>query len=114
MSTNKIILHKKRDDELLDASEALKELTGGPLTFAKALWSVRTSDGVTQTQLAKLAGVTKATICDLEKGRRIPSVELAAKYAKILGYSESQFVRLALQDQIRRAGMKYKVALEAA
>jgi antitoxin HigA-1 len=114
MSINRKILRNKKDDALLDASEALKELTGGPLTFAKALWSVRTTDGVTQAQLAKRAGVTKATICDLEKGRRIPSVELAAKYAKLLGYSESQFVRLALQDQVRRAGMKYKVALEAA
>jgi transcriptional regulator with XRE-family HTH domain len=114
MSTKGNKKSMKKDEELLDATEALEKLTGGPLTFAKALLSVRTSDGVTQAELATLAGVTKATICDLEKGRRIPSVELASKYAKILGYSESQFVRLALQDQIRKAGMEYKVRLEAA
>lgn len=86
----------------------------GPLTFGKTLTSVRKCEEMSQTELARRAGVTPATICDLEKGRRFPSPELAAKYARILGHDESLFVRLALQDQVRKAGLKLKVEIKAA
>jgi DNA-binding XRE family transcriptional regulator len=58
--------------------------------------------------------VTSATVCDLEKGRRFPSPKLAAKYARILGHDEALFVRLALQDQVRKAGLKLEVKVKAA
>jgi len=32
----------------------------------------------------------------------------------VLGYSEKQFVQLALQDALERAGLGYKVKIEAA
>jgi transcriptional regulator with XRE-family HTH domain len=97
-----------------DAMEFLEELTGGPLTFGEALAAVRDRENISQTELARRAGVRRSTICDLEKGRRLPSAELAARYAKILRHSEKQFIRLALQDQLRKAGIKYQVNLEAA
>jgi hypothetical protein len=31
----------------------------------------------------------------------------------LLGYAESQFVRLALQDSLRRAGLHYTVTVDA-
>jgi hypothetical protein len=34
--------------------------------------------------------------------------------ARVLGYSERQFVQLALQDAMERAGLDYKVKIEAA
>ena len=40
--------------------------------------------------------------------------ERAASLADILGYSREHFVRLALQDQLRLAGLKMKVLLEVA
>ena len=97
-----------------DAMEFLEELTGGPLTFGEALIAVRDREGVTQAELARKAGVTRSTICDLEKGRTFPSPELAAKYARLLNHSEAQFVRLAFQDQIRKAGLQLRVFIEAA
>jgi DNA-binding XRE family transcriptional regulator len=100
--------------KMRDAMEFLEELTGGPLTFGEALAAIRSCADMTQTELARRAGVRRSTICDLEKGRRLPSPELAARYAKILRHSEKQFIRLALQDQLRRAGINYQVILEAA
>lgn len=100
--------------KMRDAMEFLEELTGGPLTFGEALAAIRNCADMTQTELARRAGVRRSTICDLEKGRRLPSPELAARYAKILRHSEKQFIRLALQDQLRKAGIKYQVSLEAA
>jgi hypothetical protein len=38
----------------------------------------------------------------------------AAKFARILGYGESQFVRLALQDQVAKAKLPFEVLLQAA
>jgi len=53
--------------------------------------------------MAKMLAVTRAHICDIEKGRKFVSPARTVRFAKILGYSEKQFVRLALQDQIREA-----------
>ncbi len=97
-----------------EAMEFLEELTGGPLTFGEALVAVRDREGISQADLARMAGVTRSTICDLEKGRAFPSPELAAKYARILNHSEAQFVRLAFQDQVRKAGLHLRVSVEAA
>ena len=82
--------------------------------FGEALAAIRKCEDMSQVELARRAGVTRSTICDLEKGRRLPSPELAARYAKILRHSEKQFIRLALQDQLRKAGIKFQVNLEAA
>ena len=56
----------------------------GPLTFGNSLEAYRLSEELTQKQFAKKLGITAQSLCDLEKGRRIPSVERAAKIAKKL------------------------------
>jgi len=38
----------------------------------------------------------------------------AAQFARTLGHSEHQFVALALEDQLKSAGLKMKVKIEAA
>lgn len=38
----------------------------------------------------------------------------AAEFARILGYSVNQFVAVALEDELRRAGIPRKVSLGAA
>ena len=98
-------------------SKAVKELEKirkKPLTFKDLLYSVRTTEEVTQVDLAELAGTTKAKICDFEKGRRIPTMELAAKLAKALGHSEALFVSKLIEEQIKSAKLKLKVNIEAA
>lgn len=92
----------------------LEKLTGGPLTMARIMKSTRLSEEMTQVEFAKKLGVSKQNLCDIENGRRFVSPQLAAKFAKKLRDSESQFVRIALQDLLRRQGLKYEINLKAA
>lgn len=103
MSTNK--KHVKYGSEAL-------ERDFGPLTFAKVLSSHRLCEEMTQAQMAEILGITKQSLCDLEKGRRIPSPSRAASIAKKLHMLPETFIRLALQDQLRQEKMYYNVILE--
>jgi transcriptional regulator with XRE-family HTH domain len=69
---------------------------------------------LSQVEFAGQLGISKSHLCDIEKGRKLVSPERAAIFAKILQYSSEQFVRLALQDQVEKAGLKFKVKIEAA
>jgi len=96
------------------ASKYLESLMGGPLTLGAALSALREADERSLAQYAKLLGVSRTHLCDIEQGRRAVSPERAARFAQALGQSESQFVRLALQDQIRSAGLRLIVEVKAA
>lgn len=102
---------------MITKSSAVKELERirkGPLKFKDLLRSVRITEEMSQSDLAELAITTKAKICDFEKGRRIPTLKLAAKLAKALGHSEALFVAKLIEDQIKSAKLKLKVKIEAA
>jgi transcriptional regulator with XRE-family HTH domain len=86
----------------------------GPLTFAKMIESIRVTDDYTLEAFAKKLGVSRAYVCDVEKGRRNVGLERAAEWGKRLGYSPEQFVRLALQAEIDRAKLNMRVTVEAA
>lgn len=90
----------------------LESLIKGPPTFGKMLHSLRTADEVSQTELANKVKVSKGLICDIEKGRRDATIELAIKLAKILGYPPESFVSILLEEQIHRANLNFKVTLE--
>ncbi|MCP5463584.1 MAG: helix-turn-helix transcriptional regulator [Deltaproteobacteria bacterium] len=95
-----------------DAKRFIKKLRGGPMTFGNFLKSVRTADEIKQSEFAKSLGISRAHLCDIEKGRRFVAAERAAKFAKKLGYSVNQFISLALQDQVNRTGYDLKVVLK--
>ena len=76
--------------------------------------SVRVADEIPQAELARRVGISRANLCDIEKGRRSVTVKRAAQFARILGYSVNQFVAVAVKDQLRKAGLKVQVRLEAA
>ncbi len=97
-----------------DAVKLLERLSGGPLTFGRALASVRKCEELSQIECAKKLDVSKSHLCDIEKGRKTVSPERAAKWARVLGYPESVFVRLAIQDELDAAGLKYRVEIDAA
>ena len=59
-------------------------------------------------------GISKQYLCDIEHGRRTVSPKKAASFAKKLGYSPQQFVRLCLQDLVNRDGLKLKIDVEDA
>jgi transcriptional regulator with XRE-family HTH domain len=92
----------------------LESVRGGPLTFGALLRSTRLCDEISQAELARLMHMSRAHICDIENNRRTVSIERASQFAKILGYSERQFVATVIEDQLRDAGMPFVVELKKA
>src|SRR5450759_2519637 len=97
-----------------EASKYLENLMGGPLTLGAALSGLREADERSLAEFAKLLGVSRSHLCDIEQGRRSVSPERAARFAQALDQSDPQFVRLALQDQVRSAGLHLTVDVKAA
>ena len=97
-----------------NAIRFLEGITGSPVTFGKLLEAIRLGEEMTQPEFAKLLRLSKSHLNDIEKGRKAVSPERAARFAKILGYSEERFVALSLQAQIDNAGLKFKVDVKAA
>ena len=81
----------------------------GPLTFAMFIRVARTSMDLTQEAFGKKIGLSRANVCDLEKGRTLASPELALKIAKKADLSEKMALRTCLQDQVTKAGSDIKV-----
>ena len=92
----------------------LESVRGGPLTFGELIESTRWCDEISQAELARRMKISRAHLCDIEKGRRFVRPERAARFARELGYSVNVFVSLALQDELRAAGLNMRVHLEAA
>jgi plasmid maintenance system antidote protein VapI len=97
----------------VDAMEFFESLDG-PMTLGDMLCSIRMCDELSQAEFARMLGVSRSHICDVEKGRKVVSPERAAAWAKILGYPDTGFVKLALQERLDRAGVKMSVKVEAA
>lgn len=97
-----------------DARSLLEDAAGGPLTFGGFLRAIRQGEEMTLASFAEQLGISRQNLCDIEQGRRSVSPARAAAWARVLGYSEAQFVRLALQDQISEAGLELRVSVEEA
>lgn len=95
------------------ATRLLEDLAGGPLTLGRYIYSIRKGEEMSQVDFGKKLGLSKSHLCDVEKGRKPVSASKAAQMARVLGYSEKQFVQLALQDAMERAGLDYRVKIEA-
>lgn len=91
----------------------LKELDRdfGKLTFGRLLEAYRLCEEMSQKDFAIFLGISPASLCDLEKGRRIPSPERASSIAKKLKEPESLWIQIALQDHLNQAGIKLKVSV---
>jgi len=90
------------------ANDVLKKITGG-LTFGRAITAIRKCENISQTENARLLKISRQYLWDIENGRTFVSPKQAAHFARILGYSEKQFVKLALQDSINRGGLNFIV-----
>jgi plasmid maintenance system antidote protein VapI len=97
-----------------DTMKFLEETAGRSLTLGGLLESIRLGEEESLTQFARKLGLSASHLCDIEKGRKVVSPERAARFAKVLGRSREQFVRLSLQEQIDLAGLKMRVNVDAA
>lgn len=83
----------------------------GPLTFGMFARAMRTTLGLSQTAMAKKLGVSRGTLCDIEKGRQLVSIALAKKIAKKAGFSETVAIKTCIQDQLNKAKVKLQFEL---
>ena len=83
----------------------------GQLTFGQALWSYRKCEEISQKKFALSLGISSQSLCDIEKGRKIPSPERAVRIAKLIGQPEKVWIELALQDTLRQVNLDYVVSV---
>ena len=86
----------------------------GELTFSNMLFSHRLGEEWSQKEMADVLGISTQSLCDLEKGRRIPTPIRASKIAKKLGVPEKIFIQLALTAKLKKENLDYKVELKTA
>ena len=96
------------------AMRFLEGIIRGALTFGSFMEAIRLGENESQAEFGRRLGVSRSHLCDIEKGRKLVSPARAAQFAKVLGYSQDQFVRLALQAMVQEAGLKFNVRVEAA
>lgn len=86
----------------------------GRMTVGMFLKAFRESEGLSQMEYAQHLGLSRANLCDIEKGRKLMSPERAARVAKKIGVPEKVLIQLAIQDNLNSAKLKYMVELKAA
>lgn len=91
--------------------KTLEKISGRKLTIGSMLWSIRECDEISQTAFAKMLGISRQYLCDVEHDRKSISAKMAAQFADILGYSKSQFVRLAFQAELNRYNLHLQVEI---
>ncbi len=84
----------------------------GPMTVGLFIKSFRETEGISQTDFAKKLKISRANLCDIEKGRKLLSTERAAKFAKLLKVPETTLIKLSLQDILRQARLNYSIDLK--
>ena len=87
----------------------LENMMSEKLTLGSFILAIRQGEELSQVEFAKVLGVSRQILCDIEHGRRIISPKKAAEYAALLGYSKKQFIRLCLQDLLFRSLLIYKI-----
>ena len=92
----------------------LEKIIGGSLTIGKLLVAIREGEELNQADFAERLGISRANLCDIEKGRRFISEEMAERFAEKLSESKEQFVRLAIQERLTREGLRYRIEVVAA
>ncbi len=83
----------------------------GALTFGRLLHAHRLGEDYSQVELAKMLGISKQSLNDLEAGRTLASIARAVEIAKKLGLMEAASVELAIQDQLDREGLNFSVKI---
>jgi DNA-binding XRE family transcriptional regulator len=96
-----------------EASHVFEKMRG-PFTFAEFMLGIRTTLDLSQVAMAKKLGISKAALCEIEKGRTLVSPASAVRYAKKAGFSETVALEACLQDQLRKANIKKRVRIENA
>lgn len=96
-----------------NASKVLAKASG-QFTFATFMLGARTTLDLTQVEMAKRIGISKAALCEIEKGRTLVSPKSALAYAKKAGFSVTLALETCFQDQLRKAKINKRVKIQDA
>ncbi len=80
------------------------------LSLGEFLRVHRMGEDLSQVELAKILGISKQRLCDIEHDRFSVSLKLAKDIAKKLKMPPEWLAKLALQDQIRKERLNLKVS----
>ena len=80
------------------------------LTLGRFLRAHRLGEEISQIAFARQLGVSKQRLNDLEHDRHNVSIKLAIKIAKKLDLPPEWLVKLILQQQLDKEGLKLKVS----
>lgn len=80
------------------------------LSLGEFLKAHRQGEGLSQSGFAKILGVSKQRLCDLEANRSNVSIKLCKTLAKKLDLPAEWLVKLALQHQLKKEGLNLKVS----
>lgn len=86
----------------------------GPVSFGQFINSFRLSFELTQVQFALKLKISKQELCDIEKGRKLVSVDRAVDFARRLKHSEKLFAKYVIEDQLRKSGLNLRVYFDEA
>lgn len=95
------------------ARAVLNEILG-PVSFGQFINSFRLSLELTQVQFALKLKISKQELCDIEKGRKLVSVDRAVDFARRLKHSEKLFAKYVIEDQLRKSGLNLSVHFDEA
>jgi transcriptional regulator with XRE-family HTH domain len=93
---------------------ALEGISKKKLTVGNLLWAIREGDEMSLAEFSKILGISRQYLCDIEHGRRTISVKMAAQFAKKLGHSPVQFVRLTIQEEVEKTGLHLDIQVKEA
>lgn len=83
----------------------------GPLTMGDTLEAIRDDLELNKVQMAERLGISKSQYGNITNGGAPVSVKLAKEFATILKHPEPLFITVALEDLLRRNGLKYAVKI---
>ncbi len=86
----------------------------GRLTVGEFVSTWRSAEEMSLKEFGKLVGLSVANLCDIEKGRKGVSPEKAQQFAKAMKVPPSLLIRLAIEEQLHAAGLKYSVEIKPA
>ena len=81
------------------------------INFGEFVKHIRESDEITQVELAKRLNVSKQFVNSVESRKANVSIEMAKKIADSLDYPYHLFVKILLNDMLKKADIKERVEL---
>lgn len=102
-----------KKNESVNAIDATQDIWD-TMTFGSLVRSLRLSDELSQTELARRLEVSNSFLSDVENNRKDVGIPFAKKVADVLGYSIEPLIELLIRDQLRKQDLNYIVELKHA